>query len=252
MAPHDDEEALTTQHLKNIKLGIEYKYLIKHAPSGVVVLPSLDDLRSFHGAIFVKRGLYRDGVFRFTMTLPPAYNDVDTHPRIVFTPPIYHPLVDPAMGTLDLRVDPALRDWVPGRHFLVTALLFVKKIFYFKSYDAFAAATLPNDDARTLFDTAPQAFEARAQQAVQESLHRVHEAQPPEVTLQFHAPIPAHHDLKESILLRSHTNAANDRTSDENDDTVGDDSRNVSDSNIDVSSLTRLPAGGPRFSTDLL
>ena len=243
------EEAATIQHLKNVKLAIEYKHLIKHAPSGVVLLPSLDpdNLRSLHGTIFLKRGLYRDGVFRFTVTLPAGYNDANTHPRIAFTPPIYHPLIDPTTGVMDLRVDPALREWVPGRHFLITALLFVKKAFYMKSYDPFSSP-LPNDDARTLFDTAPPAFEARAQQAVQESLHRVYEVQPPDTTLQFHPPIPAHNDLKESIL-RTHASRHSDinQTSNDQNDSI-DDSRNISDINIESS----VPMQSRLFSTDIL
>lgn len=58
-------------------------------------MPQLDDIRKLDGVIFLRRGLYRDGVFRFQMTLPYNYNGWNSHPRIVFTPPIFSPLIDP-------------------------------------------------------------------------------------------------------------------------------------------------------------
>ena len=68
---------------------------MKHAPGGVFLMPQLDDIRKLDGVIFLRRGLYRDGVFRFQMTLPHNYNGWNSHPRIVFTPPIFSPLIDP-------------------------------------------------------------------------------------------------------------------------------------------------------------
>ena len=73
---------------------------MKHAPGGVFLMPQLDNIRILHGVIFLRRGLYQDGVFRFVMTLPKAYNAHNTHPEIVFSPPIFNPLVDPAVRFL--------------------------------------------------------------------------------------------------------------------------------------------------------
>ena len=39
-------------------------------------MPEFNDIRKYHGVIFVKKGLYRDGIFRFTLVLPKEYNDV--------------------------------------------------------------------------------------------------------------------------------------------------------------------------------
>ncbi len=84
----------TTAHLKDFKLAIEFKYLMKHAPGGVFLMPQFDDIRQLNGVIFVRRGLYRNGVFRFKLALPKNYNSVNTHPVITFTPPIFNPLID--------------------------------------------------------------------------------------------------------------------------------------------------------------
>ena len=138
----------STQHIRDFKLAIEFKYLMKHAPAGVYLMPEFDNIRRLHGVIFVRRGLYRDGVFRFTMDLPQLYNDENTHPQITFTPPIFNPLVDATTGSLDLKMDESLREWQPERHFIVTAVTFLKRIFYMKDYDGFGRVA--NEDAKAL------------------------------------------------------------------------------------------------------
>ncbi len=138
----------SAQHIKDFKLAIEFKYLMKHSPAGVYLMPEFDNIRKLHGVIFLRRGLYRDGIFRFLITLPMEYNDSNTHPEIFFNPPIYNPLVDPVTGKLDLKVDEVLREWQPERHFIVTAITFLKKIFYMKSFANFESVA--NEDARSL------------------------------------------------------------------------------------------------------
>ena len=59
----------------------------------------------FHGVIFVRRGLYRDGIFRFTLELPEEYNSIGSYPTVTFMPiidestglysMIFHPLINP-------------------------------------------------------------------------------------------------------------------------------------------------------------
>lgn len=57
-------------------------------------MPHLDDIRQHFGVIFVRRGLYRDGIFRFHLILPPDYNSSGSIPKILFTTPVFNPLVD--------------------------------------------------------------------------------------------------------------------------------------------------------------
>lgn len=84
----------SNQHIRDLRIAVEFKSLAKQAPGGVYLMPNLDDIRIFYGVIFVRRGLYKNGIFRFTMTLPPNYNSLGSTPQIVFTPPIFNPLVD--------------------------------------------------------------------------------------------------------------------------------------------------------------
>ena len=87
-----------SQHIRDIKLAIEFKYMMKHAPGGVFFMPTLENNRELHGVIFLRRGLYRNGVFRFKVHLPAMYNSINSHPVITFTPPVFSPLIHPEVG----------------------------------------------------------------------------------------------------------------------------------------------------------
>jgi ubiquitin-protein ligase len=171
----------TTQHLRDFKLAIEFKHLMKHAPGGVYLLPEFENIRRLHGVIFIRKGLYRDGIFRFVMTLPPHYNSENTHPEIVFTPPVFNPLINPETGLFDLSVEENMQTWNPERHFIVTALTFLKKAFYTKSYDHFPYVA--NEDAKQMFTTDRDQYLELVQMAVKDSLKRVHDVQPPNCTI---------------------------------------------------------------------
>ena len=44
---------------------------------------------------FIYRGLYKHGIFRFTITLPECYPNVNV-PSVSFLTPVFHPLVNAA------------------------------------------------------------------------------------------------------------------------------------------------------------
>lgn len=211
-----DDFASTQQHLKDIKLAIEFKYLAKHAPGGVFIMPEIDNIRSLHGVIFIRRGLYRDGVFRFQMKLPDTYNDINTHPQIVFTPPIYNPLVDPETGGFDLRMEHTLKEWTPQNHFCVTALIFLKRAFYTKSYENYALP-VANDSAREAFESDKETFLTNVAVTVKESLKRLYDEQGDACTLRFSRHLPAHDVLKEKIIAAAEVETAEEATGAGND-----------------------------------
>lgn len=149
MASEGNELEATERHLKNVRLAMEFKFLTRQAPAGVYMLPEIEDIRRLHGVIFIRRGLYTDGVFRFQIHLPDGYNDHNTHPIVLFTPPVFNPFIDPVTGELDLKVEENMREWAPDKHFIITAVTFLKKAFYAKSYDAYSK--LPNEEARHMY-----------------------------------------------------------------------------------------------------
>jgi ubiquitin-protein ligase len=129
-------------------------------------MPHLDDIRQIYGTIFVRRGLYKNGIFRFKIILPTTYNSLGSTPQIIFTPPIFNPLVDKKVftqissqlphlptsgsqtGALSLVSDENLREWNPKKHILNSALVFLKKIFYMKAFHEIEYVA--NEEARQL------------------------------------------------------------------------------------------------------
>lgn len=140
-----------TQALKDLKLTIEYKHLKTNAPGGVLVTPAFDDLRLWHGVIFVRKGFWQGGVFKFTVRLPKAYNDHGVFPEVRLQAPgqLGNPFVAPATGLLDLRH--AFPAWEPTTHFMVTVLTFLKKVFYLKDEDLEGYASPADPAAARLF-----------------------------------------------------------------------------------------------------
>lgn len=204
-----ENSLLENSRLKDFRLAIEFKYLMKHAPGGVFLMPQFDDIRSLNGVIFVRRGLYRNGIFRFQVKLSKNYNSLNSHPEIVFTPPVFNPLLDES-GRLDLRLDEVCREWNPEKHFIVTALTFLKKIFYMKSFRQFNS--VPNENARQLLENDKEEYLRRIELCVQESLQRAHETQP-ESTLVFTEPKPAHEILRRQIYARDQNAVASEGSS---------------------------------------
>lgn len=64
--------------------------------------------------------------------LPLDYNDAGTWPMIRFTSTVFNPMVLPTTGELDLKS--VFPEWVPGKHYMVTALTYLKKVFYMKDF----------------------------------------------------------------------------------------------------------------------
>jgi len=162
-------EAEREQALRDYKVTIEYKHLKQHAPGGVYVIPSLDNLRHFHGVIFVRRGPFTNGIFKFQIKLPEKYNDTNTWPQITFSSYVYNPHVNAETGELDIKSTYPV--WDPHRHYLVTVLTYLKKIFYMKTFGNEAIA---NIDARDLSKSDPVAFRKKVESCVRESQRSVY------------------------------------------------------------------------------
>lgn len=161
--------------MRDYKLSIEYKHLKQHCPGGLYVVPSFNDIRLFHGVIFVRRGAFTNGIFKFTLQCPPTYNEAGTHPKISFSSYVYNPHVHPDTGEVDIPV--AYPQWDPSKHFLVTALTYVKRIFYVKDYKELSPTEqirLPNQEALRLFQTDTEGYRRRVLECVRESQRSVY------------------------------------------------------------------------------
>ena len=151
------------QALRDYKVTIEYKHLKSHAPGGVYLIPAIDNLRHFYGIIFIRRGPYTNGIFKFQLKLPTRYNDVNMWPQITFSSYVYSPYIFEESGELDIQS--AYPSWDPSRHYLVTVLTYLKKIFYSKNF----ADAKANIAAKELAEKNPDAFRKKLDACVRES-----------------------------------------------------------------------------------
>lgn len=76
---------------------MDYRELQYSAASGVYVLPDPKDARLWHGAVSVRHGAYKGGLFRFRLTLPAEHPAEGAYPDIRFEDPVFHPLVHPTV-----------------------------------------------------------------------------------------------------------------------------------------------------------
>uniref|UniRef100_A0A7R9WV41 UBC core domain-containing protein n=1 Tax=Craspedostauros australis TaxID=1486917 RepID=A0A7R9WV41_9STRA len=183
------------QALRDYKVTIEYKHLKSHAPGGVYLIPSMKDLRHFYGIIFVRRGPYTNGIFKFQLRLPARYNDVNMWPQITFSSKVYNPYVDAGTGILDIRS--AYPNWDPSRHYLVTVLTYLKKIFYSKNF----ADAKANPEARELAKKNPEAYRKKVDSCVRGSQKQVF-VNEPGTTVKFTEEQVSHRVLRD--LLKHH------------------------------------------------
>ncbi|EWM29462.1 ubiquitin-conjugating enzyme domain-containing protein [Nannochloropsis gaditana] len=155
-------------------------------------------LRTWHGVAFIRRARYGRGIFKFILTLPLAYNDVDTWPRLHFLTPVYHPLVHPQTGELDLHT--FYPQWDPERHFIVTVLTLLKKIFYLKPSDYDSLIVGPgkptpfNPEAARLYVENHAEYLRRVESCVAASQEDVFVARDGSL-FQFTEPLPLHGTL---------------------------------------------------------
>ncbi|KAK6178578.1 hypothetical protein SNE40_013335 [Patella caerulea] len=108
-------------------LMAEYNQVQNQKIPGVYVMPSALSPFVWNGFIFVREGLYQEGVFRFTMTIPDTYPDSDC-PQLLFDFPIFHPIIHPVTGDLDVKR--GFPKWRRNVNHLWQVLMYVRRIFY--------------------------------------------------------------------------------------------------------------------------
>lgn len=137
--PDSEEDMAGTQ--KQIKSGIhgfenfkleyslmaEYKLLMQQKCPGCYVMPSALSPLIWYGILFIRQGLYQEGVFRYKITIPDNFPDGDC-PNLVFDFPVFHPLVDPTTGELDVKR--AFPKWRKNNNHIWQVLLFARRCFY--------------------------------------------------------------------------------------------------------------------------
>ncbi|ESN92275.1 hypothetical protein HELRODRAFT_181613 [Helobdella robusta] len=66
------------------------------------VIPSAKSSYVWNGVMCLKHGYYKGAIFRFKLVIPETVLD-DECPSVLFTPPIYHPLINKQTGVLNIN-----------------------------------------------------------------------------------------------------------------------------------------------------
>ncbi|KAI8802026.1 ubiquitin-conjugating enzyme/RWD-like protein, partial [Cladochytrium replicatum] len=138
------------------ELLIEFKNLRNpnHSPTGLYVMPDHADFLIWHGIIFIHRGYYREGVFKFVLRIPENYPE--QAPTVRFITEIYHPLVD---ADRFFSLEHQFPRWRAGKDYVVHVLHYLK--------NCFKEAVLMNLQGTLLFNTERPLFAKLAAQCAQ-------------------------------------------------------------------------------------
>ncbi|KAI8975496.1 ubiquitin-conjugating enzyme/RWD-like protein [Mycotypha africana] len=116
----------TSEYFKRYELMTEYINLRNpnHCPLGIYVLPSEENFYEWYGIIFVHKGYYRSGAFKFIIDIPHEYPNKG--PSIRFLNDMFHPLVD-TNGAVNISQQFPV--WRPYQDYIFHLLHYVKSMF---------------------------------------------------------------------------------------------------------------------------
>ncbi|RUS24118.1 ubiquitin-conjugating enzyme/RWD-like protein [Jimgerdemannia flammicorona] len=115
-----------SEYFRRYELMIEFTNLRNpnHCPLGVYVMPAQDNLNVWFGSLFVHKGNYRNGVFKFRINIPEEYPE--RPPSVVFLTDMFHPLVD-AQG--NFNIGQQFPSWRPHQDHIFHVLHYIKNAF---------------------------------------------------------------------------------------------------------------------------
>ncbi|XP_050436205.1 AKT-interacting protein-like [Adelges cooleyi] len=105
----------------------EFNILSKKTIPGVYVMPAAKTPFIWFGVIFPRCGLYKNGVFRFRIHIDSTWPDCDC-PKVIIETPVFHPLVDPTSGEMNVRQH--FPEWKKGVSRIWHVVDHVQKSFY--------------------------------------------------------------------------------------------------------------------------
>ena len=99
---------LLAESILNKTLLIELKHLQKFCPAGIYIIPQSDNIKIWHGIIFPREGIYRDGIFKYQIHIPTDYPN--SPPKVIFVSKVYHPLINQKTGAITSGTNAWLND----------------------------------------------------------------------------------------------------------------------------------------------
>jgi len=88
------------KHYRDKEITEELSLYKNHQQDGVYITPSVMSLQIWFGVIFIRDGLYDEGIFHFTIYFTDEFPS--TRPVLRFKSKVFHPQIEPKKGTLSL------------------------------------------------------------------------------------------------------------------------------------------------------
>ncbi|XP_052871916.1 protein crossbronx homolog [Anopheles cruzii] len=170
------EDKLLETVLQEYKILTEYERLQSEDLGGVYVTPSYDNPFLWFGVIFVRGGLYKGGVFRFSVLLPNLFPNDSAIPVITFQSEVFHPLIRSADGVLDLS--DAFPKWRAGETYIWQILKFVQFVFQSLEEHTIQTEEVANRDAYEMMHDNRAEFMRRVEQCIDESQSKLYDLPP--------------------------------------------------------------------------
>ncbi|KND04573.1 uncharacterized protein SPPG_00294 [Spizellomyces punctatus DAOM BR117] len=132
LAPSAEDSSLSASpsqyddYLRRYELLLEFKHLNsgKNCPPGIYLKPSPDNVNEWHGVVFIHRGYYKEGVFKFIIQIPRTYPH--DPPAVLFLTDMFHPLIG-RDGYFNLAQQ--FPQWRPRRDYICHILHYIKNSF---------------------------------------------------------------------------------------------------------------------------
>uniref|UniRef100_A0A1B6LXN4 UBC core domain-containing protein n=1 Tax=Graphocephala atropunctata TaxID=36148 RepID=A0A1B6LXN4_9HEMI len=147
------------QYFQEYSLIAEYNMLVSQGLPGLYVMPSASSALVWFCVVFVRKGLYQGGIFRFNLLIPDDFPNCGC-PRVVSDSPMFHPSVDPVTG--EVGVASVFPEWRKDVNRLWQMLDHVVQMFC--SIDTKNAV---NMEAAHLFESSQEEFVKRVNDCVE-------------------------------------------------------------------------------------
>ncbi|RIB16499.1 ubiquitin-conjugating enzyme/RWD-like protein [Gigaspora rosea] len=130
-------------------------------------MPSADNFHIWYGVLFVHKGFYKGGVFKFKLNIPIEYPffyppTVQFIFKLINDVGLFHPLIHPETGNFSLTQQ--FKDWAPHRYYIFHVLHYVKKSFKKDVLDNLTEKHCLNKDAFDTYHDHPKRFGTMAKQ----------------------------------------------------------------------------------------
>ncbi|XP_069112358.1 AKT-interacting protein-like isoform X2 [Argopecten irradians] len=148
-------------------LMAEYNLLMQQKIPGCYAIPSAMSSLVWYGVLFIRQGLYQEGAFKFTIIIPDNFPNGEC-PSLVFDLPVFHPLVDPLTGQLDVKR--AFQKWRRNVNHVWQVLLYARRVFY-----KIDSKSPLNKEAAELYEADLDCFKTQVSISVQKSKEQLND-----------------------------------------------------------------------------